>query len=272
MIEEDFMIQLAAIDLDGTLLHDDMTLGEYSISVIQKALKKGIKIVIATGRGWHSASAAAKALGLKGLPVICYSGAWIMDSDSGKALKKTTIPLPTAAKILDRAKKEKWTIFYSIDDAIYAPTELASSEDFKKYGNRKVIDAGENFYHPESSPIRLILAEKDEKKRESIKSALNRDFGQSISVVYPGDIFLDVREKSVNKADALRFIAGKLHISLQNAAAFGNTENDISMLKAVRYSYAVANAEEDVKKAAAAVCPSNNEDGVAIALEQLMKE
>ena len=70
-------IRMIAIDLDGTLLHDDMTISDYSREVIQKAMKKGYQIVVATGRMWDSAKSKVARLHLGNVPVICYTGAWI---------------------------------------------------------------------------------------------------------------------------------------------------------------------------------------------------
>ena len=79
-------IRMIAIDLDGTLLHDDMTISAYSREVIQKAIQKGYEIVVATGRMWDSARSKVALLRLGNVPVICYTGAWIMWSETGGAV------------------------------------------------------------------------------------------------------------------------------------------------------------------------------------------
>ena len=79
-------IKLVAIDLDGTLLRDDMTISAYSKGVIEKIAKQGVHVVIATGRMFDSAQEKANQLGLGDIPLICYTGSWIMYSQSGKPL------------------------------------------------------------------------------------------------------------------------------------------------------------------------------------------
>ena len=64
-------VRLIAIDLDGTLLHDDMTISDYSRQVIKKAQSRGYEIVVATGRMWDSAKAKADTLQLGDVPLIC---------------------------------------------------------------------------------------------------------------------------------------------------------------------------------------------------------
>lgn len=263
------MISLAAIDLDGTLLHDDMTMDDYSRDVIRAAAQKGMKIVIATGRGWPSAKHTAEELGLD-TPVICYSGAWIMDGATGKPILQKNIPRDVALSILQRAKSENWCLFYSMDDHIYAKDPPLSEEAFRKYGTGKVIAAGSQFYVPDGEPTRLIIAEPDKRKRNEIQKQIEDEFGNVISAVYPGDIFLDVRSRDIGKAKALGFLCDQWHIDPSEMVAFGNTENDVSMLKMAGQSYAVANAEMAAKKAATDLCPSNNDDGVAKVLETLI--
>jgi HAD superfamily hydrolase (TIGR01484 family) len=68
-------IRMIAIDLDGTLLHDDMTISSYSRDVIKKASEEGFKGVIATGRMWNSARKKMEVLELGNVPVVCYTGA-----------------------------------------------------------------------------------------------------------------------------------------------------------------------------------------------------
>lgn len=93
-------VKLAAIDLDGTLLRDDMTISDYSKNVIQKIAKQGVHIVIATGRMFDSAQEKANQLALGDIPLICYTGAWIMFSQSGRALIQEGITAETTKKFL----------------------------------------------------------------------------------------------------------------------------------------------------------------------------
>ena len=69
-------IKLVAIDLDGTLLHDDMSISSYSKNVLKKIQNAGIRIVVATGRMFSAARLKTAELDLGDVPVICYTGAW----------------------------------------------------------------------------------------------------------------------------------------------------------------------------------------------------
>ena len=99
-------IRLIAIDLDGTLLHDDMTISDYSRQVIKKAQSRGYEIVVATGRMWDSAKAKADTLQLGNVPLICYTGAWIMMSETGEPVRQEGLSPDLASAILLESKKE----------------------------------------------------------------------------------------------------------------------------------------------------------------------
>lgn len=103
-------IKMAAIDLDGTLLHDDMSLSDFSKDIIRKAEHRGIRIVLATGRMFDAARPKAEELGLSDTPLICYTGAWIMMSRSGRPIWQDGVDISVAEKILLTAREKGWLV------------------------------------------------------------------------------------------------------------------------------------------------------------------
>ena len=112
-------IKMAAIDLDGTLLHDDMSLSDFSKDIIRKAEHRGIRIVLATGRMFDAARPKAEELGLSDTPLICYTGAWIMMSRSGRPIWQDGVDISVAEKILLTAREKGWLVHTFFDDQIY---------------------------------------------------------------------------------------------------------------------------------------------------------
>lgn len=263
-------IRLAAIDLDGTLLHDDMTVSAISREIIQKAAKQ-IRIVVATGRMFDSARAKANLLGLPDMPVICYTGAWVGMSRSGRILDRDGLPIETAAAILQYGREKGWAMQSYIDDEICLPAPSPAEEKYRKYRAKASIYLGEDFYHPSVSPTRIIIVEADRTKKDQIRREIDETFGDAVEMVYPGDDFLDVHKRGVSKGNAIKKLAASWHISMDETVSFGNTENDASMLEITGLSYAVSNAEPAAKKAAREILPfTNEEDGVARKLAELL--
>ena len=265
------MIQLAAIDLDGTLLHDDMTISAAAREVLQKAARQ-VRIVVATGRMFDSAREKANLLGLPDMPVICYTGALVGMTRSGRVLWEEGLPLPLAEAILAEGRREGWSIQSYIHDDICMPGPSPAEAKYRKYRAKPAQYLGEAFYHPQYAPTRLIVTEPDREKRAAIRAAIAARFGDQVDMVYPGDDFLDIHKKGVSKAAALLRLSHDWGIAPEEMVSFGNTENDASMLKMTGLSYAVANAEPAAKEAAQEILPyTNNEDGVAKKLSALLR-
>lgn len=263
-------ICMIAIDLDGTLLHDDMTISPYSRSVIRRALDKGFKIVVATGRMWDSAKIKVDLLDLGNVPVICYTGSWIMMSETGKPVLQQGLDPELASRILYFAKEKGWGTTIFMDDRIYMEKPDGTEIKYQKYRSKKPVFLGDAFFHPTQLVTRVILADPSYEQRMVIRKAIEKEFGDAVDIVFPGDDFVDVHKKGVNKAQAVRFLAEKAGIGHDEILAFGNTENDVPLLKYAGQSFAVANADEVAKKAAKGICLSNEEDGVAKEIEKLL--
>ena len=261
-------IRMIAIDLDGTLLHDDMSISDYSRHVIQRALQKGYFIVVATGRMWDSAKEKVDLLHLGNVPVVCYTGAWIMMSETGEPLLQDGIDAKLSGAIFRGAKEKGWDATGFWDGHIYMDAPNGREEKYQKYRTQKPIYLGESFYHPQKRVTRIVFADPTQEGRDRIRTWLEDSFDDQIDVVYPGDDFVDIHKKGINKASAISFLAQKYHIQREEMMAFGNTENDVPMLQLAGKSYAVANGDEVAKKAATSICESNEEDGVAKTIER----
>lgn len=263
-------VRMIAIDLDGTLLHDDMTISAYSREVIRKAMEKGYEIVVATGRMWDSAKAKADMLQLGNVPLICYTGAWIMMSETGEPVRQEGLSPELASAILLESRKQGWQATSFMDDKIYMDKPNGTEAKYQKYRSKKPIYIGEDFYHPQKPVTRIVFADPSPEKRMAVRKEIEKQFGSEVDVVFPGDDFIDVHKKGVNKAAAVRFLCEQKGISPEEVMAFGNTENDVPLLKMAGLSYAVSNADEVAKKAAKFLCPSNEEDGVAKVIEKVL--
>ncbi len=263
-------IRLAAIDLDGTLLRDNMTVSAYTRDVIGRVAARGIRIVAATGRMFDSARTKVKLLGLPDVPVICYTGAWCGMSESGKILWQDGLSLDTARAILAEGRAQGWVMQSYIDDEIFIEKETPLEILCRRFRAKPARMIGDDFYKPTKPPTRLIIVEPSAEKREDIRTYLEPRYGDEAELVYPGDIFLDIHKRGISKAAALSRLGAEWNIDLSEIVSFGNTENDVSMLSATGLSFAVANAEPAAKEAAQFVLPlTNEEDAVAHKLEEL---
>lgn len=259
-------IKLVAIDLDDTLLHDDSTVSERTIHVLDEIRKKGIEIVIATGRMYQTAKPIGEAIGIGDSPIIIYSGGVVQRVESGEILYQNAIPLDLAAKVLALAKKHHWYVQYYSNDVITIAERTDVTTFYEDITGATIFDKGDAFYTPTSAPDKILAVDSPE-KLPAIMQILADECGDALEVVQSKDTFLEIIAKGVSKGAALQSMAEKRGISMEETMAIGNAQNDMAMIQMAGIGVAVANAEDCVKAVADVITESNNDDGVANILE-----
>ncbi len=260
-------IKLVAIDLDDTLLHDDSTVSQYTIDVIDALRKKGIEVVIATGRMYQTAKPIGEAIGVGDSPIIIYSGGVVQRVASGEILYQNAIPLDIAKKVLALAQKHKWYVQYYCNDTITVDKKTEVSTYYEDITGATIHPKGEAFYQPSDNADKILAVDYPE-NIPGIMAILKEECGDTIEVVQSKDTFLEIIAKGVSKGAALSSMAEKRGLTMEQTMAFGNAQNDMAMIEMAGIGVAVANAEDCVKEVADVITASNNEDGVAKLLEE----
>lgn len=255
-------IRLLAIDLDDTLLRDNNTVSDYTRNVLRQAQAAGYEIVIATGRMFQTAEPVGRAIGLGDLPMVLYSGGLIQRIESREILYENAIPVDVAREVLRLVKENGWYAQSYIDDELLIDTPNDKSRAYEKGIGAKAVVLGDKLYTPHHKPNKLLIVE-DPDTLEKVIPTIKEALGDKIELLRSKVNFLEVVAPHVSKGDALEGLGKTKHIDLSEMVAFGNSENDISMLKMAGHSVAVANAEEPIKALADEICLSNEEDGVA---------
>ncbi len=259
--------KLIVSDLDDTLLRDDQTISGRTRQAIALARGRGIRFMIATGRMFPSALPFAKDLGLTG-PIICCQGAQIADIETGCPIRETAVPLEAARAVLRFLEEEGlYAQFYSTEDYFFERECEESALYYRLSGvkgralGRKPVGA------LEFEPIKLLAIADPAVIRQTYEKAAAR-FGSSLAVTISKSNYLEFSHPEAHKGAAVAAIAAELGLQPRDVLAFGDAMNDLSMLRYAGLGVAVANGNVDVKAQADAVTASNNEDGVAKAIEQ----
>jgi Cof subfamily protein (haloacid dehalogenase superfamily) len=265
-------IKLIAIDLDDTLLRDDISISDYTKKTLQAALAKGVRIVIATGRMFQAARPWGQAIGLGDVPMICYTGALTGLCESGKIIRNVTVEKEKALDILSTIKEEGWYAHTYIDDELHVPYYDWRTKAYEHQCRVKAHVDGEAFYHPEKEPTKILVCEYYDQKMKEIDGILRKKYGDAVNQVKSKPYFFEMNHKDCSKGNAIRAMCALYGISIENTMTFGNGNNDVSMLSITPWSFAVANASDSAKAAASHETASNNEDGVAKAVEKYVLE
>lgn len=266
-------IKLLAIDLDETLLRSDNTVSVYTKRVLQAALAQGIRVVIATGRMFCSARKVAVEIGLSDVPLISYSGGLIAKCNSGAVLYHHPIPVAVANEVLARARQLDSCIQVYINDQLHVETRNDRVKYYEMHCGISAVVDGNDFWRVKEAPTKIIFNEPDPEKMSRIKTEMPLHLEGRIHFVQSSPMFFEMVAPHVSKGVAVEQLCLRYGIGMSSVMAFGNANNDLGMLRAVGWPVAVANAIDEVKEIARIITDSNENDGVARAIEKyVLKE
>lgn len=265
-------VDMIAIDLDDTLLRDDISISEYTGEVLRKAGALGIRIVIATGRMFQAARPWGQILRVGDVPMVVYTGALTATCETGRILMHDPLDRAVANDILAEGKKHGWYMQAYVNDRLLVPTMEKRTRDYEKSCGVRAEVLGEDFWHLEEDPTKLLVFEEDPQVMAQASQYMTDRFGGKVGHVKSKAAFFEMHRPGVSKGHALEMLCLRWGIPLSRVMTFGNSENDLSMLSVTPWSFAVENAEPAVKEAARHVTDSNNHDGVAKAVVRYVLE
>lgn len=270
-------IRLIAIDMDGTLLSTKNEVSLKTREMLRKAKEKGINIVISTGRIYTSARYYAKLLGINA-PIISCNGAFVVDHITEEVIYENPIEIKDcirAIKILE--DKNIYFHYYGKKDFFVGNLNNSYLYYYKRGGiknlenqiNIKVIENHIEFLQKERPSIyKLFILEEDSNKLMELKKIFSEDKNLEISASSSNN--MEIMNKNVSKGEALKRLSEKFNINREEVAAIGDSFNDASMLQFAGFPIAMGNSEKYIKDMAKFVTDTNDNDGVAKAIEKLL--
>ncbi|HEX3033153.1 MAG TPA: HAD hydrolase family protein, partial [Bacillota bacterium] len=172
-----------------------------------------------------------------------------------------------AKQVLEVCRAKEWYVQSYINDVLYVKDLDKRAVSYGKSFGVTPIPVGDQLYNMPGEPTKL-LAITEPGDIEPLKAEFQRQLGDMIVVAESKPGYLEINDPAVNKGTALKFIASSLNIEPQEIMAFGNGINDIEMLRYAGWGVAVSNSAVEVQEAARLVTGSNDEEGVADALEK----
>lgn len=266
------MKKLIALDIDGTLYNDEKKITHKTRQALIDAQKNGHVAVLASGRptpGLYLQSEELKLEKYHGL-LLSYNGGKVTDITSNEVIYQKAIPNKTAKKLLKHL--EKFDVNPIVDDGVYIYTNKPNGFklDFESQQNRLEIKKVDNICNSvDFDPVKILIAAPNEILAPLIDE-ICKPFKDTLSFVMSAPFYLEATVKGVTKAHALKKISEKLNIDRSDVIAFGDAENDMSMIEYAGKGVAMGNACETLKEAADMVTLSNNDDGIAFALDKLL--
>ncbi|MBR0597880.1 Cof-type HAD-IIB family hydrolase [Sinanaerobacter chloroacetimidivorans] len=268
------MYKLIVSDMDGTLLRDDHSVSEYTKSIIQRAAKNGTEFMLATGRIYGGARRYSAELGLN-TPILACNGALIKEAGGRKVYGK-----PIASEALSEVfqfltDKGLYFHFYG-EECFYTEKFSPQWSGFYQFNNELPED--ERFPMMEVNPFQIldkdeiykVLVHCEEEERGVLYSELTELPGISVTSSWYNSF--DICAEQVSKANAIEKYAKGKNILPSEIMCFGDNFNDIDMIQFAGLGVAVENAVPKLKELADYVTGTNNQDGVARAIEKFLFE
>ncbi|TFE30787.1 Cof-type HAD-IIB family hydrolase [Cohnella luojiensis] len=256
--------RLIALDVDGTLLNDHHEVTPRVRQAVRAAAEQGAEIVLCTGRGSTSALPVLEELGLKGT-MITHNGASVVDSETREVLHDTSITTEQAIRYVNFCRERG--IHFDMNTAFDLYVEDLQEDAEAMYRNLRALpimrDKNEAF--PERMVKLSIYAPKlvlDDMEAEWV------EWPHELQTIRSGDNFIDVQHFHASKGKALEQLAIRRGIPREQILAMGNYYNDTGMIVYAGWGVAMENSPAEVKAVANEVTLSNNEDGVALVIEQ----
>lgn len=285
-------MKLIATDLDGTLLNEQGKISPENVQAIKKATDLGIKFVVATGRSYGAASGPLKDAGLIS-PIISMNGAVTYDTE-GNVMREALLDKTVARQIQLACEKEEIYFEVFTSNGIYSTSREyfievmvdvlrtinpdASEKDLRESANMRfqeepvefISDYDRLFTMNDLKIYKILAFSINKEKLVRVQTELKDEAG--ITITSSGDINLEFNNPDAQKGIALEELANDLGIEMQDVMALGDNFNDVSMLEKAGRGVAMGNAADAIKEVCSYSTDSNSNHGVALAIEEMLKE
>lgn len=266
---------IIALDLDGTLTNSEKNITPRTFDALMKAQREGVRLVLASGRPTFGIAALANQLQLAdyGGYVLSYNGGRIIDWCEKTVIFSQVVDQKLVPILYDFAEKAQLPIVTYLPDAILASKNEGEYLAEEARINGMPVVVAQNFVE-EAMQIAggstKFLIPGEPELLIQLESEMKAALSEQMEVFRSAPFFLELPPKGIDKAQSLQRLLTHLGLERESLMAFGDGFNDLSMIQFAGQGVAMANAVEEVKSIADFVTTSNEEDGIAHALEQLL--
>lgn len=260
------MKYLIAIDSDGTLRHSDGNISNKTKEAIKKVVDCGNIVVICTARPRYYTLKISNEVGLNEY-LISSNGTEIYDNINKKNIYCNYLPKKECKIIYRETKKLGLRVMFVSENTEYVTM-------FTRNDSQILLDDKNVDIILKKDIKQIMITSKEKELVKKYKSFIEQKSNLCVVDSSREDkekLWFSIISNKASKGIALQKLAKHLNIPMENTIAIGNDKNDISMFEVARLSVAVSNAENDIKEKVNYVTLSNDEDGVAVFLETLLK-
>ncbi len=272
-------IRLLAIDIDGTLLDANFQISQANLAALRRAHARGIEVMLTTGRRHTFAMPIAEALGFD-VWLMSSNGA-VTKSSAGKLFHRDLLPAGVARRLLRHMQEFRRNTVLTFDletrGALVIECADELSESIARWMEKnagyieKVVPLEDALT---SDPVQVMLCGAIARMQQAEAHLATADFLAEVTVLktqydHRNLLMIDVLNRDCSKGHALRRWAEHRGLNRQQIMAIGDNYNDVEMLEFAGVPVIMGNACEELKQNGWTVTLSNEQSGVAAALEQV---
>ncbi|HBV76964.1 MULTISPECIES: sugar-phosphatase [Vibrio] len=266
------MYKLIAIDMDGTLLNSDHRITEENKQAIAAARAKGIHIVLASGRPLDGMLTALQELDMDSDEdfVISYNGSMVQKVASKTAIRQEILTGSDAKLIAEWAKKLNVSVHaFSIKEGLITPKNNKYTAHECNINGITLTEMSFEDLEDNDAILKAMMVEEEAELSQAIND-LPTDLYNQFTIVRSAPFFLEFMHKTSDKGAGVQALAEHLGINASEVITMGDAGNDHHMLKYAGLGIAMGNATEETKAIADYITDTNNNSGVARAIEKFV--
>lgn len=269
------LIKLVAIDLDGTLLDSNKQISTRNKAALAQAKAKGVKIVICTGRPLAAIELYLETLGLRdnGDYSITFNGGLVQKNDTGEIIEKALMPLEDVHDLYQLATSLNVPLDILSDGLVMQlPASQEYTSLYSQLNNLLTFESYELAQLTAGQIFNKAVVAIDETYLDEQIQKIPAPFYERYEIIKTRSNLLEFMPKGITKAYGISLLARDLGIKQEEIMTIGDEENDLPMIEYAGLGVAMENAVAKVKDMADVITDTNDNDGVAQAVEKFVLE
>ncbi len=262
------MYKLIAIDVDDTLLNDEIKVTDATKAALRAAIEKGVTVTLATGRMFASAKQIAQQIELN-VPIITYQGSLVKTLFSNEVLYERCVPTDGARQIFEYCEQNGLHLQLYVNDQLYTTEDNDKVRGYSKLSNVPYIVEPDNEKLLQEKLTKMLIID-DPARLDEVAEELRGIVGDTVHITKSKAHYLEFMHKEGTKGHAVTFLAERIGCTMDQVIAIGDAWNDHEMVEVAGLGVAMGNAVEPLKAIADYVTLTNNEDGVARVIEKFI--
>jgi Cof subfamily protein (haloacid dehalogenase superfamily) len=259
--------RLVASDLDGTLLRSDGTFSARTLRAIHAVRDAGVEVALVTARAPRWIREIVQQLDLESGYAVCSNGAIVFDYKRNVPMLHRSLPASVATRIIEALRLAAPGVAFACERESLSFREPHYVPLWPTPGMQGPDGDALQFA---SEAVTKLVVQHPQLSQTELHELVAGVCGEEATATISGEVLVEISAAGVTKAYALSALCDEIGIRPEQVIAFGDMPNDIPMLEWAGLGIAVENAHPDVVAIADQVTATNDNDGVALSLEQLV--